>query len=102
MAAARDSGESGLALGAWGAAQATAAGIAIAAGGVLRDVIAERGASGALGEVLSDPSVPYSVVYHIEILVLFVALVALGPLVRRRRESADQQSSNLGFAGVTG
>ncbi|WP_293858562.1 BCD family MFS transporter [uncultured Alsobacter sp.] len=102
MAAARDSGESGLALGAWGAAQATAAGIAIAAGGVLRDVIAERGSSGALGEVMADPSVPYSVVYHIEILVLFVALVALGPLVRRRRDAADHKSSNLGLAGITG
>ena len=38
MALARD-GESGLALGAWGAVQATAAGVAIALGGVLRDVV---------------------------------------------------------------
>jgi BCD family chlorophyll transporter-like MFS transporter len=32
-------GQSGLALGAWGAVQATAAGVAIAAGGVIRDLL---------------------------------------------------------------
>jgi MFS transporter, BCD family, chlorophyll transporter len=102
MAAARDSDDSGLALGAWGAVQATAAGLAIAAGGVLRDVIAERASTGALGEVMADPSVPYSVVYHLEILVLFIALVALGPLVRRRRDAGEPQASGLGLAGIAG
>jgi len=73
----------GLALGAWGAAQATAAGLSIALGGTIRDAVNQAGASGALGPGLADPSVGYSVVYHIEIALIFVTLAALGPLVRR-------------------
>ncbi|MFP4274598.1 MAG: PucC family protein [Paracoccaceae bacterium] len=72
----------GLALGAWGAAQATAAGLSIALGGGLRDVINASALSGALGEALNDPATGYSFVYHIEIGLLFVTLAALGPLVK--------------------
>jgi BCD family chlorophyll transporter-like MFS transporter len=71
----------GLALGAWGAAQATAAGLAILIGGTLRDVITHLVEAGHLGG-LSDPSVGYSFVYHIEIGLLFVTLAVLGPLVK--------------------
>ncbi len=81
MGLARD-GQSGLALGAWGAVQASAAGIAIALGGAIRDVTASLAERGLLGPALSDPSTGYGVVYHIEILLLFCTLVALGPLVR--------------------
>ncbi|MDZ7651665.1 MAG: PucC family protein [Burkholderiaceae bacterium] len=42
----------GLALGAWGAVQATAAGMAIAAGGALRDIVSGLAAQGALGATL--------------------------------------------------
>lgn len=71
----------GLVLGAWGSAQATAAGLAILTGGVLRDVVnhaVDRGFMGNLG----DFSLGYSVVYHIEIALLFLTLAVLGPLVR--------------------
>lgn len=74
----------GLALGAWGAAQATAAGVSIFIGGALRDVVNAAALSGALGEGLNSPTTGYSVVYHIEILLLFATLIALGPLVRLR------------------
>lgn len=74
----------GLALGAWGAAQATAAGLAIAIGGSLRDAVNAAAMSGNLGPGLVDPSVGYSVVYHIEIYLLFATLIALGPLVRSK------------------
>ncbi|HEX8417007.1 MAG TPA: BCD family MFS transporter [Methylobacterium sp.] len=74
--------DTGLALGAWGAVQASAAGIAIAASGILRDVGSSLAVSGALGEAMSDPSVGYLIVYHIEIALLFATLVAIGPLVR--------------------
>jgi BCD family chlorophyll transporter-like MFS transporter len=77
-------GQNGLALGAWGAAQASAAGIAIALGGLIRDGVGELATSGALGEALASPGVGYSVVYHIELYSLFITLVALGPLVRAR------------------
>ena len=82
----------GLALGAWGAVQATAAGGGIALGGLLRDLVSELAAAGHLGAGLSSPDIGYSVVYHLEILLLFAALVAIGPLVRSRA-SADWQAS---------
>ncbi len=74
----------GLALGAWGAAQATGAGLSIFIGGSLRDVVGGLAESGALGAALADPATGYSVVYHTEIGLLFVTLIALGPLVRAR------------------
>ncbi|MEL7166757.1 MAG: PucC family protein [Pseudomonadota bacterium] len=73
----------GLALGAWGAAQATAAGLAIAMGGTLRDWIGGLAQSGALGDALATPATGYTFVYHAEIGLLFVTLILLGPLVRQ-------------------
>jgi len=73
----------GLALGAWGAVQATASGLSIAAGGFLRDVVGSLAQAGALGQALATPSTGYSVVYHVEMLLLFVTLIAIGPLVGR-------------------
>jgi BCD family chlorophyll transporter-like MFS transporter len=75
-------GQIGMALGIWGAVQASAAGGAIALGGLIRDGVGALSASGALGVALDNPSVGYSVVYHIEIYLLFATLIALGPLVR--------------------
>jgi BCD family chlorophyll transporter-like MFS transporter len=72
----------GLALGSWGAVQATAAGLAIASGGLLRDALAELAAHGLLGPVLTGPAVGYCAVYLIEIALLFATLVVIGPLVR--------------------
>ncbi|OYW57742.1 MAG: MFS transporter, partial [Rhodobacterales bacterium 12-65-15] len=72
----------GLALGAWGAAQATAAGLAIFLGGAIRDLFGQLAASGLLGPALTDPAVGYSFVYHAEIGLLFLTLAVLGPLVR--------------------
>ncbi|MEL6689948.1 MAG: PucC family protein [Pseudomonadota bacterium] len=75
----------GLALGAWGAAQATAAGLAIAIGGTVRDLVNSASASGLLGDALADPATGYSVVYHVEIGLMFATLIALGPLTRFQR-----------------
>jgi MFS transporter, BCD family, chlorophyll transporter len=101
MALARD-GESGLALGTWGAVQATAAGSGIAIGGGLRDAVSSLAESGALGRGLADPSTGYSVVYHIEIVLLFATLVAIGPLVRSARTGFSQHSSKFGLAEFPG
>jgi BCD family chlorophyll transporter-like MFS transporter len=78
-------GMNGLAIGAWGAVQATAAGLAIAAGGLLRDLVSGLATSGGLGPVLDYPGVGYSAVYHIELILLFATLAAVGPLVRHAR-----------------
>lgn len=91
----------GLALGAWGAAQATAAGLAIALGGAIRDLVNEAALSGALGKALEDPATGYSVVYHLEIGLIFLTLVALGPLVRagaRQTQPQWDQSRKIGLA----
>ncbi|MEQ9257980.1 MAG: PucC family protein [Roseovarius sp.] len=91
----------GLALGAWGAAQATAAGLAIAFGGALRDGINAIATTGAWGEALNSPATGYSVVYHIEIGLLFLTLVVLGPMVRFAQGSAQpskQGAARIGLA----
>ncbi len=79
----------GLALGAWGAAQATAAGTSIAFGGALRDWVNHLALSGQLGEALNSPATGYSVVYHTEIAILFITVVGLGPLVRTVATRSD-------------
>ncbi|MBD1204274.1 MAG: PucC family protein [Rhodobacteraceae bacterium] len=86
----------GIALGAWGAAQATAQGLSILMGGTIRDVVGHLAESGILGTGLSDPSLGYSFVYHLEIGLLFATLVALGPLVRLRplHDSNDLSSGD--------
>jgi BCD family chlorophyll transporter-like MFS transporter len=75
----------GLALGAWGAAQATAAGLAIAASGLINDIGGALARSGALGEALHGPATGFALVYATEIALLVVTLAAIGPLVRARR-----------------
>ena len=80
-------GQTGLVLGIWGAVQASAAGVAVAAGGLLRDVVSGLAVKGALGPGMEVASVGYSFVYHCEIALLFATLIALGPLVRRASKS---------------
>ena len=101
MAIAKD-GQSGLALGTWGAVQATAAGGGIAIGGGIRDAVSSLATNGMLGRALTDPSIGYSVVYHIEIALLFATLVAVGPLVRTARSRSPQPSSKFGLAEFPG
>ncbi len=81
-----EGGQSGIALGAWGAVQATATGVAIASGGGLRDSISHWAEGGLLGPALTGPATGYGAVYQLEILVLFLALVVIGPLVRQQGE----------------
>ncbi len=90
----------GLALGAWGAAQATAAGLSVAAGGGIRDLVQTLAAAGHLGEALNTPEIGYSVVYHIEIGLLFVTLALLGPLVSNSRniQPVQPRSTRIGIA----
>jgi BCD family chlorophyll transporter-like MFS transporter len=82
----------GTALGAWGAVQATAAGLAIAAGGIVADAVASF--AGALAG--------YTFVYHVEILLLFVTLAILGPLATHSRRKAGHESTRFGMAEFPG
>jgi BCD family chlorophyll transporter-like MFS transporter len=94
MDLARDS-DSGIALGAWGAVQATAMGIAVAVGGGVRDIVHAMAERGALGPAFTDPNAAYGVVYHIEIALLFATLVAIGPLVRYARPTETNRAFGL-------
>lgn len=93
---------SGIALGAWGAVQATAAGLAIAAGGIVRDTVAMAAERGALGPAFAAPATAYGVVYHIEICLLFAALVAVGPLARFAGTARDRDTQTFGLAQFPG
>lgn len=91
----------GLALGAWGAVQATCAGAGIALGGAIRDIIALLIQGDAATATLATRSAGYSTVYMIEIALLLAGLAALGPLVGRNRKlsttEADQDETPFGL-----
>lgn len=89
-----DAERTGLALGAWGAVQATAAGLAIAIGALVRDAVSSAAVENRFGATLAAPTTGYALVYAIEILLLVAALVALGPLVRTHRSTP---STTRGF-----
>ncbi|HEX7718521.1 MAG TPA: BCD family MFS transporter [Woeseiaceae bacterium] len=97
MNLARD-GNSGLVLGAWGAVQATASGVGIAAGGALRDVVSGMAESGLLGPALTGPATGYGVVYQLEILLLFATLIAIGPLARFTGQKIHTNTTRFGLA----
>ncbi|MBE7220349.1 MAG: MFS transporter [Caulobacteraceae bacterium] len=90
----------GLALGAWGAVHATAAGLAVAMGGLVRDGVGHLAAAGSLGPALTGPAAGYTVVYHMEVGLLFATLVAIGPLVRFA--PADPAPARFGLARLPG
>jgi MFS transporter, BCD family, chlorophyll transporter len=85
----------GLALGIWGAVQATSAGLAMGTGGVMRDVIGHLANMGAMGHALTGPSISYLFVYHLELLMLFLGLAAIGPLAGYRK--AEDELDNPKF-----
>lgn len=87
----------GLALGAWGAAQATAIGLGVAVGGGLRDGVAYLMKTGALGS--SEPSLAYSAVYQAEIVLLAVTLIAILPLVRSAHHTnKNDRATKIGLS----
>ncbi len=82
----------GLALGLWGAVQATCGGAAIAFGGVLRDGVTALAERGYLGAGLEGPVTGYVTVYAVEIALLFATIAAVGPLVARLRSSVPTRT----------
>ena len=69
--------QAGLALGAWGAVQATAAGVAVALGGIMRDLVAH----------VTNSVTGYLSVYALEVVLLLITMVAMVPLLRSRSPS---------------
>ncbi len=91
----------GLALGAWGAAQATGAGLAIAIGGATRDIVNAFALNDSFGASLNNEATGYLFVYHIELALLVMTLVILSPLIKSARNKeikSNQKSARLGIA----
>ncbi|MEM6828192.1 MAG: BCD family MFS transporter [Pseudomonadota bacterium] len=84
------SASAGLALGAWGAVQATCAGAGIALGGAFRDGFAALAMNGGDVIVGATRATGYTSVYIIEILLLLAGLAAIGPLVGRHRRTTTE------------
>ncbi len=69
----------GLSLGAWGAVQATAAGVGVALAGVVRDgLVALPGVAG------SGAAGPYNTVFALEAFILLIAVALAAPMALRR------------------
>ena len=90
-----DGGRSGIALGAWGAVQASAAGVGIITAGLIRDGIGGLAMAGKLGAGLATPATGYTMVWHLEIALLFFSLIALGPLARRTWDTTTRARFGL-------
>lgn len=97
-----DAEDKGLALGAWGAVQATALGLGTAAGGAIRDLVGAAAERGLLGPVLSDRSTGYSVVYTLEIVLIFATLALVGRLVNYEQPAGRRPSRAFGLAELPG
>ncbi|MEM1186919.1 MAG: PucC family protein [Pseudomonadota bacterium] len=85
----------GLALGAWGAVQATAAGLGVALSGTLRDI------AGALSETtagLSSEASGYLAVYGLEIVLLLATVAAIVPLLRGDRNTTRAATDDAATA----
>ncbi|MEH6789314.1 BCD family MFS transporter [Parasphingorhabdus sp.] len=93
-----NSGNAGLALGAWGAVQASCAGLGIALGGLIRDGIAYVALTEGMGPTLADRATGYGTVFCLEILLLLVTMVVLGPVIGRGRERVDGDAAGFGLS----
>ena len=93
---------SGFILGSWGAAQAIGAGLGIAVGGILRDVVNKLALSGYLGSTFENNSIGYIFVYHLEILFIFITLIALGMLSQEinKRKIKDNAQKSFGLTEI--
>lgn len=87
--------QAGLALGAWGAVQATAAGVGMALSGTLRDVF-----GGLLGPA-TQPAAGYNAVYVLELGLLLMTVVAVLPLLRSKPKTAASLGDEAALGGMT-
>lgn len=77
----------GLALGAWGAVQATAAGIGVALGGIIRDTLTALDGGSRL--------TPYLAVYMLEVILLIAAIVTMNALFRSPTGAAPSPTAHI-------
>jgi BCD family chlorophyll transporter-like MFS transporter len=75
--------QAGLALGAWGAVQATAVGVGMAMSGVIRDLVDAVVGSSPTVDGATHGASGYMTVYAIEITLLIATVLIIAPLVKR-------------------
>lgn len=91
-------GSAGLALGAWGAVQASCAGAGVALGGLIRDGMTYIALQDGMGATLAYRATGYGTVYVLEILLLLVTLVVLGPVIGLRLENRKMTNESFGLS----
>ena len=84
--------QAGLALGAWGAAHATAAGVAVACGGLLRDLVNAWALSSHAPPAWAHAATGYASVYLVEIALLILAVWVMKPMIGAGGERAPEPS----------
>lgn len=87
----------GLALGVWGAVQATCAGVGVALGGLVRDGIAAAALNDLMGTTLASRATGYGAVYGVEAVLLLFVLVVLGPITGLQSNSRGDDNDNFGL-----
>ena len=88
----------GLAVGAWGAVQASAAGLAVALSGVIRG-LATSAATGHTGlPGVSAPAAGYVAVYAIEVVLMLLTIAAMAPLILPAAERQGDAAPRLAVA----
>ena len=93
---------SGVAIGAWGAVQATCLGVSLAIGAFVSDLMPALAEAGHVGEVFLHPAAGYSVVYSIEIVLLIAMVVAAWPLARFSRRGGEAVSPSTATSEESG
>ncbi len=88
----------GLALGAWGAVQASCAGAGIALGGLIRDGMTMIALQDGMGATLASRATGYGTVYIIETGLLLVTLVVLGPVTGLHRDNDKITNESFGLS----
>ena len=84
--------QTGLSLGAWGAVQATCAGLGVAMAGIVRDVLVGFGPDGGI-----QAHTPYNLVFMIEIIFLVFVIFMAAPLAvsaRKARRASLSRDTN--------
>jgi BCD family chlorophyll transporter-like MFS transporter len=84
----------GLALGAWGAVQATAAGLGVALAGIVRDGLVALPDLSGVGSAGNPAAAPYNVVFMTEAVLLCVTVVLATTLVIRDRTRVAPEPGN--------
>ncbi|MEI2387893.1 BCD family MFS transporter [Breoghania sp. JC706] len=94
--------DSGILVGAWSAVQATAIGVSLLLGALIKNTVNMLALDHVLGAAMDTAASGYLVVYHIEIGLLFICLAVLGPLAGHRYRQQRGSDIRFGLAEMPG